>query len=63
MILLLMLLAVYTPLLSEEQRTELGLTERIPATLKEALEAFKKDEQWAKGFLGEEMYDVYLKLK
>ena len=55
--------AVFTTLLSDEQRKEFGLVEKIPTTLKEALGALKKEEQWAKGFLGATMYEWYLTLR
>lgn len=54
---------VFTPVLSDEQKQEFGLVERIPTTLKEALEALKKDEQWAKAFLGATMYEWHLTLR
>ena len=54
---------VFTPVLSDEQRKEFGLVEKIPTTLKEALEALKKEEQWAKGFLGATMYQWHLTLR
>ena len=51
------------PFLSDEARDELGLITPIPKRLKDALAELEKDEQWAKGFMGEDLYKAYFELK
>lgn len=48
--------------LTENDRKELHVTEMLPATLEEALEALQKDEQMV-GLLGEELVEKYAAVK
>ena len=49
--------------MSDDERRALGGEVRIPSSLSEALEALKKDSEWAKKALGEEFFSFYLKIK
>lgn len=39
------------------------MTTPIPPSLSEALAVLKREEDWAKKFMGEDMYKMYLALK
>ncbi len=50
-------------MLSEEQKRELGLTQLLPASLDEALEALEKGRGWMEGALGKEYVEWFVTLK
>lgn len=54
---------MWPPNLTEQQRKEFGMTEKLPTSLKDAIQEVKKDEKFWRGALGDTMYEAWLHIK
>jgi len=54
------LLPEFTPMLSDEEREKIGLTEFLPRSLEESLEAFQKNKSWMEIALGKKYAEYFV---